>query len=32
MSSSLKALKSNDGKQKRNMQENNQATRKEVLQ
>ncbi len=31
MSSSFKALKSNDGKQEGNMQENNQATRKEVI-
>jgi hypothetical protein len=32
MSSSFKALKSNDGKQEGSMQENNQATRKEALQ
>ncbi len=32
LSSSLKAQKNNDGKQERNMQENNQAARKEALQ
>jgi hypothetical protein len=32
MSSSLEALKSNDGKQEGNMQENNQVARKEALQ